>query len=43
MADGFERATRQTELARDMKIFAKAFMQKFQEKNAPAAKDPHQH
>lgn len=43
MADGFERATRQTELARDMKIFAKAFMQKFQQKTADASKGPHQH
>jgi gliding motility-associated protein GldC len=39
MADGFERATRQAELARDMKIFAKAFMQKFQQKNAANTKD----
>ena len=43
MADGFERATRQTELARDMKIFAKAFMQKFQQNTAAASKGPHQH
>lgn len=43
MADGFERATRQTELARDMKTFAKAFMQKFQQNTAAAAKGPHQH
>lgn len=43
MADGFERATRQTELARDMKIFAKAFMQKFQQQTAAASKSPHQH
>lgn len=42
MADGFERATRQAELARDMKIFAKAFMKKFQQNNA-ATKDSHQH
>jgi gliding motility-associated protein GldC len=31
MADSFERATKQAELARDMKIFAKAFLKKFQE------------
>jgi hypothetical protein len=31
MADSFERATKQADLARDMKIFAKAFLKKFQE------------
>jgi len=43
MADGFERATRQTELARDMKTFAKAFMQKFQENQSKETDTPHQH
>jgi gliding motility-associated protein GldC len=31
MADNFERATKQAELARDMKLFAKAFIKKFQQ------------
>lgn len=31
MADNFERATKQTELARDMKLFARAFIKKFQQ------------
>jgi len=42
MADGFERATRQTELARDMKTFAKAFMQKFQQNLMKASQAPDQ-
>lgn len=40
MADGFERATRQTELARDMKTFAKAFLQKFQQNLMKASQGP---
>ena len=43
MADGFERATRQTELARDMKTFAKAFMQKFQQNLSKESDNSHQH
>ncbi len=31
MADNFERATRQVELAKDMKVFARAFIRKFQQ------------
>jgi gliding motility-associated protein GldC len=42
MADGFERATRQAELARDMKTFAKAFLEKFQQNLAKASPAPDQ-
>jgi gliding motility-associated protein GldC len=40
MADNFERATRQKALANDMKIFAKAFMQKFQDIQSKNAETP---
>jgi gliding motility-associated protein GldC len=40
MADNFERATRQKALANDMKIFAKAFMQKFQDIQTKNAENP---
>jgi gliding motility-associated protein GldC len=40
MADNFERATRQTELSGDMKKFAKAFMQKFQQIQHEASEKP---
>lgn len=42
MADGFERATRQADLARDMKTFAKAFMKKFQDNMTKASQAPDQ-
>jgi gliding motility-associated protein GldC len=40
MADNFERATRQQELSGDMKKFAKAFMQKFQQSQMKASQNP---
>jgi gliding motility-associated protein GldC len=40
MADNFERATRQQELSADMKKFAKAFMQKFQQLQIKASENP---
>jgi len=40
MADNFERATRQQELSSDMKKFAKAFMQKFQQLQVKASENP---
>ncbi|MFZ9300314.1 MAG: gliding motility protein GldC [Chitinophagaceae bacterium] len=40
MADNFERATRQAELARDMKIFAKAFLKKFQQNMEKQSQNP---
>lgn len=40
MADNFERATRQTDLARDMKIFAKAFLKKFQQQLEKQSQNP---
>lgn len=40
MADNFERATRQAELARDMKIFAKAFLKKFQQNMEKLSQNP---
>jgi gliding motility-associated protein GldC len=40
MADNFERATRQQELAGDMKKFAKAFIQKFQQSQMKASENP---
>jgi len=40
MADNFERATRQQELSADMKNFAKAFMQKFQQLQIKASENP---
>jgi gliding motility-associated protein GldC len=40
MADNFERATRQAELARDMKTFAKAFLKKFQQNIEKQSQNP---
>jgi gliding motility-associated protein GldC len=40
MADNFERATRQQELSGDMKKFAKAFIQKFQQMQIKASENP---
>jgi gliding motility-associated protein GldC len=40
MADNFERATRQADLARDMKTFAKAFLKKFQENIEKQSQNP---
>lgn len=40
MADNFERATRQKELAAEMKIFAKGFIRKFQEIQGNASNQP---
>jgi gliding motility-associated protein GldC len=40
MADNFERATRQVELAGDMKKFAGAFMQKFQQMQIKSTDNP---
>ncbi|MFZ9661075.1 MAG: gliding motility protein GldC [Chitinophagaceae bacterium] len=40
MADNFERATRQKELAGEMKVFAKGFIKKFQEIQENASKQP---
>jgi gliding motility-associated protein GldC len=42
MADSFERATKQAELARDMKLFAKAFLKKFQQNMDQASTGPQQ-
>jgi len=42
MADSFERATKQAELARDMKLFAKAFLKKFQQNMDQSSKGPQQ-
>jgi len=40
MADNFERATRQQELSVDMKKFAKAFIQKFQQMQIKTSENP---
>ena len=40
MADSFERATKQEDLARDMKTFAKAFLKKFQQNMEKSAQNP---
>ena len=40
MADNFERATRQQELSGDMKKFAKAFIQKFQQMQIKTSENP---
>ena len=40
MADNFERATRQADLARDMKTFARAFLKKFQENIEKQSQNP---
>ena len=41
MADNFERATRQQDLAGDMKKFAGEFMQKFQKSQIKTSENPH--
>jgi gliding motility-associated protein GldC len=40
MADNFERATRQADLARDMKTFARAFLKKFQQNIEKQSQNP---